>query len=167
MGDLAYPRPENVRGKFGQWVTADMFHISRRIQEIEHGNRLFIQQLDPPVDLGEHHWNFVIVEVDDRGAQHWVTGARELDSRILEHVQMLLTVPYAQRFAEAERLEAKREQAYIDQQLDEALENWGWDFRRQLEHDGFITHRGVSYPKRGVSAARMEPAWRHLAPSQT
>ncbi len=165
MPELIYPRPENVRGKFGQWVTADMFHIARRLQEIEHGNRLFIQSLKPPTRLPDGQvWNFVIVEVDENGTQWWVTPARELDSRVIEHAQMLLNVPFAKRFEAAEKLIAKREQEYIDRQLDEALENWGWDFRKQLAHDGFITHTGHSYPTRRVHPTKAEPTWRLTNP---
>ena len=161
MSDLTYPRPENVRGKFGRWVTADVFHIAERIREIEQGNRLYIQAFDKPQRLPDGQvWNFIVVEVDEGGAEHWVTPARELDSRLIEHVQYLLRVPFKQRYEEAERLIAKREQEEMDRQLDEALEGWGWDMRRQLEHDGFIEHRGRSFPKRGIHAAKMEPAWR-------
>lgn len=167
MSALTYPRPDNVHGKFGRWVTADMFHISQRIREIEDGDRLFIQHLDPPAKVGEHLWNFVIVEVDEGGAQHWVTGVRELDSRVIEHVQMLLRVPFAQRFEEAEKLEAKREQEHIDQQLDQALESWGWDFRRQLAHDGFIAHTGRSYPSRAIHPTKAEPTWRQTSPARS
>lgn len=164
MSDLTYPRPENVRGKFGRWVTADMFHISQRLQEIEQGHRLFIQHLDPPVELEPGKvWNFVIVEVDDNGTEWWVTPVRELDARVIEHVQYLLKVPYSKRFEEAEKLIAKREQDEMDRQLDEALENWGWDFRKQLAHDGFITHTGRSHPTRAIHPTKMEPAWRQTS----
>ena len=162
MPELTYPRPDNVRGKFGRWVTADMFHISERIREIEQGNRLYIQTLDPPAHMPDGQvWNFVVVEVDENGTEWWVTPARELDSRLIEHVQMLLQVPFAQRFEAAEKLIAKQEQEEIDRQLDEALENWGWDFRKQLAHDGFIGHTGRSFPTRAIHPLKMEPAWRH------
>lgn len=160
MSTLTYPRPDNVRGKFGRWVTADMFNISQRIREIEEGQRLYIQALDHPIERGEHVWNFVIVEVDESGTERWVTGVESLDGRVIEHVQMLLRVPFAKRLEEAERLEEKRRQDDIDAQLDNALEDWGWGFRRQLEHDGFIEHRGRSFPKRGVHAVKREPTWR-------
>ncbi len=156
MSAVAYPRPENVKGKFGRWVTADMFHIAQRIQEIEQGDRLFIQEIDPPVRYtpDEEPRHYAIVEIDDAGTQRMVYSTAHLDSRVIEHVQYLLAVPFHIRFAEAEKLEAKHQQEDMDNQLEEALENWGWDFRRQLEHDGFITHRGKSYAKRGVARGR-------------
>jgi hypothetical protein len=95
-----------------------------------------------------------------------VTAVAALDSRVIEHLQMLLRVPFKERFAAAEKLEAKRQQDDLDAQLDKALEDWGWDFRAQLAHDGFITHTGKSFPKRGIHAGQMEPAWRH-APSRS
>lgn len=159
MSELTYPRPDNVRGKFGRWVTADMFHIAQRIQEVSRD--LFIQELDPPVRYNEHdERHYAIIEVDPNTyIERLVTTVAALDARVIDHMQYLLAVPFAQRFEEAEKLEAKRQQEDIDRQLDEALENWGWDFRRQLEHDGFIEHRGISYPKRGV-ALKLQPAWR-------
>lgn len=164
MSALTYPRPANVRGRFGRWVTADMFHISQRIQEVEGGDRLFIQSLDPPARLPDGQvWHFAIVEVDENGTQWWVYGARELDARVVEHVQYLLKVPFRARFEAAEKLEAKRQQEDMDRQLDEALENWGWDFRKQLAHDGFITHTGKSHPTRAIHPTKMEPAWRSHA----
>ena len=165
MAELTYPRPANVRGKFGRWVTADLFHIAQRLQEIEQGNRLFIQAFDGPRRMPDGQiWNFVVVEVDEGGAQWWVTPARELDARLIEHVQYLLKVPFNKRFEEAEKLIAKREQEEMDRQLDEALENWGWDFRKQLAHDGFITHTGRSHPTRAIHPTKAEPSWR-LSPA--
>jgi hypothetical protein len=151
MSDITYPRPDNVRGKFGRWVTADLFHIAQRIQEVD--PRLFIQSLDPPTKWHDQTWNYVIVEVPDgMNTEQWVYGAEALDARVVEHVQYLMTVPFSERFAIAEKLEAKREADEQDRQLEEALENWGYDFRKQLAHDGFITHTGKSYAKRGVAA---------------
>lgn len=159
MSELTYPRPDNVRGKFGQWVTADMFHIAQRLQEVD--KSLFIQQLDPPTKWNDQTWNYAIVEVADGfHTEQWVYGAEALDSRVIEHVEYLLRVPFAERFAAAEALEAKRQKDAEDRELDEALEGWGWDFRKQLEHDGFITHRGTSYAKRGVAfKPRMSQPW--------
>lgn len=150
MSAISYPRPQNVRGRFGSWVTADMFHIAQRIQEV--GDNLYIQHLDPPVTMGDQTWNFAIVEWVPhlQPPERLVYRTEALDARVIQHVEYLLRVPFSKRFAEAEALEEKHRQEDIDRQLDEALENWGWDFRRQLEHDGFITHRGTSYPKRGV-----------------
>lgn len=159
MPEVSYPRPDNVKGKFGRWVTADMFHIAQRLQEIDPS--LFIQSLEKPTHWKDQTWNYTIVEVDAAGTEHWVYGAEALDARVIEHVEYLLSVPFAERFAIAEQLEAKREADDIDNQMEEALENWGWDFRKQLEHDGFISHRGKSYAKRGVAthASKRAALW--------
>lgn len=163
MSEITYPRPDNVRGKFGRWVTADMFHISQRIQEVS--PRLFIQELDPPTVWKDQTWNYVIVEVPEgMHTEQWVYGAAALDARVIEHVEYLLNVPFAKRFEEAEKLEAKREAEDIDNQLEEALENWGWDFRKQLEHDGFINGRGKSYAKSGVRPRGFAPARQDVWP---
>lgn len=156
MSEISYPRPDNVKGKFGRWVTADMFHISQRIQEVSPS--LFIQELDPPTQWKDQTWNYAIVEVDEHGTDRWVYGAEALDARVIEHVEYLLHVPFSERFAEAEKLEANREADDQERQLEEALENWGWDFRKQLEHDGFINDRGKSYPKSGVRPRGFAPA---------
>ena len=153
MSDVSYPRPDNVRGKFGRWVTADMFHIAQRIQEVD--PTLFIQVLDSPMKWADQTWNFIIVEVPETGPlagiECWVYPTEALDGRVIEHVQRMLAVPFDKRFEEAEKLEAKREADDQERQMEEALDGWGWDFRKQLAHDGFISHTGKSYSKRGVA----------------
>lgn len=168
MSDIAYPRPENVRGRYGRWVTADMFHISERIRELDGGDRLYIQHLDPPAEYNPGDFrNFAIVEIVPGmlPPERLVTAVAALDGRVIEHLQYLLRVPFKVRFAEAEKLEKKRQDDELAAELDKALEGWGWDMRKQLAHDGFITHTGKSYAKRGVHATTAETPWRALSHS--
>jgi hypothetical protein len=162
MSDVAYPRPENLRGRFGRWVTADVFNIANRIREVEGGDRLYIQHLDPPVtyiDGDIRHFAIIEYVPEGKPPEQLVTTVSALDSRVIEHMQYLRKVPFKIRFAEAERLEKKRADEDRERQLDEALENWGWDFRRQLAHDGFITTTGVSYPSRAIKPSTAPKLW--------
>jgi hypothetical protein len=77
-----------------------------------------------------------------------------LDGRVLEKMEYLLRVPFDKRFEEAERLEREAEDAIRKEAMEETYEAVGHDIHRQLWHDGFIEHRGTSYPTRGVSQPR-------------
>jgi hypothetical protein len=157
MTDIAYPRPENLRGRFGRWVTADVFNIAKRIREVDGGDRLFIQHLDPPVtyiDGDTRH--FAIIEYVPHGKppEQLVTTVSALDSRVIDHMEFLRRVPFEKRFAEAERLEAKRAEEDKERQLNEAIDGWGWEFRNQLKRNGFIHSTGTSYPTRAIKPTK-------------
>lgn len=149
-GELTLPRPENVRGRFGSFVTADMFHIAERLQEID--KNLFIEAFDNPITMGDQTWNFAIIEwIPSLHKDELVTRVEALDARVIEHVQYLLHVPFEVRFAEAERLEDQRKEDARKAEVEEMYERMGRAFWYQLEHDGFNSGRGVSFPKRGVA----------------
>ncbi len=132
-----------------RYVDGDMFSICGRLAEIS--TRLFILEL---TEQGERAW--AIMEHADDGVERLVLGGiRELDARILEKVQRMQAIPFEHRVAAAEAENAKFEADHHENILETAYERMGGEFRRQLEHDGFITHRGVSYPKyRGPGRAR-------------
>ena len=138
----------NFRQNGNAPLTGDMFNICERIKEID--ANLYIYQLDPPVQLGDRTLNYSIAEVCQDRVERLVMRVEKLDARIIEHMQYLLRVPFEQRFAEAERLTDKFEADHKENELDKLYENLGAPMFRQLEHDGFITHRGRSFPKRGV-----------------
>ena len=132
-----------------RYIDGDMFDICGRLAEID--PRLFIVELsDSEVDGAK----YVIMEHCADGVARMAIPERlkELDARVLERVQYLLHVPFEHRLAAIEAENAKYEADHHENILDEMYEKMGGEFRRQLEHDGFITHRGVSYPKLGVAA---------------
>jgi len=133
----------SVRHRF---IGSDMFDICRRLAHID--RNLFIVQLyDPEVDGA----NYVIMEHGRDGGAYMVMKTDVLDARVLEHAEYLLRVPFDFRFAEMERLEREAEEAIRKEAIEEIVEATGHDIRRQLWHDGFIEHRGISYPTKGVA----------------
>jgi hypothetical protein len=130
-----------------QYVDGDMFDICERLAEID--PRLYIVQLHEDDEA-----NYMIMEHCSDGVQRAVIprGVKELDARVLEQVQYMLHVPFEHRLAAAEAQVEKADADHHEAVLDEMYDKMGGEFRRQLEHDGFITHRGVSYPKLGVAA---------------
>jgi len=149
MDTLALPtRPDNLHGSYGTLVDADVYNICERLKEID--PRLKIHFIDPPIRYGPKVYNFSITEACDDGVERLVFRVEELDARVIQHVQYLLKVPFETRFAKAEAIEAKREEERQEAEHEKLYETMGGPMLRQLEHDGFIEHRGVSYPKRGV-----------------
>jgi hypothetical protein len=131
-----------------RYIDGDMFNICERLAEID--PRLFIVELsDDEVDGAK----YVIMEHCDDGVARMAIPERlkELDARVLERVQYILNVPWEHRLAAIEAENEAYEKAHHEQILDEMYEKMGGQFRWQLEHDGFITHRGVSYAKKGVA----------------
>ena len=126
-----------------RYVDGDMFGICEQLAEIS--PRLYIVELTE-ADKG----CYSIMESCDDGVQRQVIKVQALDGRVLEQVRYLLHVPFEHRLAAIDAENAKHEADHHQAILDETYEKMGGQFRRQLEHDGFITHRGISYPKRGV-----------------
>ena len=128
-----------------RYVDSDMFDICGRLAEIS--PRLYIVELTEADNSA-----YVIMESCDDLVQRQVyklQKGQELDARVITKVQYLLNVPFAHRYAAIEKENAKYEADHHEALLDEAYEKMGGQFRKQLEHDGFITHRGTSYPLRG------------------
>lgn len=149
--DLLLPQPDNVRGKFGSYVTNDMYDIAKRIKEVDPS--LCIQLLDPPVTFGADVYNFAIVELCKDGEERLVYRTAELDGRVPEYLQYLLKVPFAKRFAEAERIEQKHKDDAHEESLDKLYEEMGGPMEIQLERCGF-TQRPISFAKTNPVARR-------------
>lgn len=156
---LILNRPDNVWGRFGQYVTHDVFHIAERLQEIS--PNLFIQALPETQQFGEHMWNFAIIEWVPRATppEQLVYRTEALDGRIIEHVEYLRRVPLSVRLREMERIEEKRKEEDQQRELDELYDRMGRAMWYQLEHDGFNEGRGVSFPKRGIHPTREKKLW--------
>jgi DNA-binding PadR family transcriptional regulator len=70
----------------------------------------------------------------------------ELDARMVEDVQRMLSIPLEVRAQIAEAEVAEAEEDEKQRKIDEMYENVGQRFWNRLERDGFI-QRGVSYHK--------------------
>lgn len=128
-----------------RYIDGDLLDICPRLAEIS--PRLYVVEL---VEGDKAVW--AIMEATDAGSGMLVYKADSLDARVLERVRYMLHVPFDQRLKVIEAENAKYEADHADNLLEQTYERMGGQFRRQLEHDGFIDHRGVSYPKIGVAA---------------
>jgi hypothetical protein len=151
MGEILLPRPDNVRGRFGSYVTSDVFHIAERLQEVD--KRLFIQSLDPPITQFGRTYNFAIVENTPVGEQ-LVMRVQELDARIITSVERMLHIPFSKRFEAAERECERWEAEQQEKALDELYERMGGNMRIQLERCGFTDPWGPKYAPMNKVARR-------------
>ncbi len=127
-----------------RYIEGDVLGICERLAEIS--PRLYLVEL---VEGDRAAW--IVMENCDDGVQRKVNKYQELDQRMLVDVQRMLHIPLEHR-AQAAQDEIDRSNAQLDDDMLEAsYERLGHAFRRQLWHDGFIEHRGVSYPARGVA----------------
>lgn len=127
--------PANVRpgGRFKVTeVTNDLYNIAERIKEIS--PRLFINITE---DQGTGSKAYTIVEETPTGSQV-VFRCNVLDARVLEHVQYLIKVPFAQRFAEAERRAEKYEAEAQEDEMSDLVERIGLPMLRDLKQCGFL-----------------------------
>lgn len=123
-------------------IDSDLFNIADRIREIDPG--LYILSVDRP----DGHW-FVIMQPCADGEDRMALRCKELDARAVERLQYMLHVPFEQRFDEIVRQIDEDEEQQKQDSLDELYEKMGRPMWTQLEHDGFISGRNVSYPKSG------------------
>lgn len=152
MSDLILPNTGAVRGRFGAFVTSDVFHISERLQEVD--KRLFVEAFDEPIEWHGRTYNFAIVEyVPEKQETELVMRVEHLDARVIDRVERMRRIPFAARFAAAEAAEAKWAEEDKQRQLDELYENMGGNMLIQLDRCGFID-RPVSYAKVNKTAQR-------------
>lgn len=150
--ELMTPRPDNVRGRFGQWVTSDVFHIADRLKELD--PHLMVSALDPPVVWAGKTYHFTISEMCRDGVERFVTRAQALDGRVVTSCERMLRVPFEHRFAEAEKEADKWEAEEHERQLDLLYERMGGNMRIQLERCGFTDPWGAKYQPMNKTARR-------------
>lgn len=113
-------------------VTADVYNIAQRLKDLN--PRLRINAI---TDARNGETAFTIIE-DDGDELHVVFRCRRLDARVVEYVRYLLNVPFAKRFAEAEKLQAKWEEEAHEDELDELTERFGLEMQHDLKKNGFV-----------------------------
>lgn len=116
-----------------------MYSLCERIKDISPD--LYINGFVNP----EFPW--IVVERCKDGQDRVVCKVKELDSRLLDYLRKLMSVPLNERLKLIEKNEYELERKQHEDQLDELYERVGRPMWTQLEHDGFI-NRPVSYPKR-------------------
>jgi hypothetical protein len=128
-------------------VTGDLYNIAERLKELHPS--LYINVLEDRRPGAQHPVVYVIMETTDQGIERVVFKCTYLDARVIEHVRYLLGVPFAQRFAEAEKELAKYEADAKETQLDELTEELGLELRHELRRLGFTgTYRAGSTSRR-------------------
>lgn len=124
-------------------VEKDVYDICERIKELS-PNLYILQAMD------NDHCAFIIMEHCKDGVDRLVIKVKELDNRVVVHLQKMLHLPLEERVRIAEKLNYRHEQEAKEEALEDLYERIGGPMRRQLWHDGFIEHRDKSYPKRGI-----------------
>ncbi|WP_281783776.1 hypothetical protein [Sinimarinibacterium flocculans] len=131
-------------------IESDMHRICERIALIS--PNLFIVQLE---DSDARSW--LIMEQTKHGSEELVYKTDELDARVLTKIRYMRSVPLEKRVAKIEaEIEAEKAAAH-ENEMEELYEKMGADFHKQLAHDGFITHTGKSFAKRGVVLNHNKP----------
>lgn len=141
----AAPNNLQFQGK-AHIIDSDVFNICERVKELS--PRLHIIVADPPRPDGK---NFIIMEESKPGDWMCVARYEALDGRIIEDLQRMSAIPLKDRLAQIEKEEKKHEEDSADEALEELYERMGGPMWSQLERDGFIDGRPVSYPKRGIT----------------
>lgn len=155
MGEILLPRPDNVRGQFGSYVTHDVYHIAERLEELARGvnAHLHIESIDPPIEQFGRTYHFAIVEDTQVGPQ-LVMRVKELDARVITACERMLHIPFEKRFQEAEAECERWEAEEKERQLDELYENMGGNMRIMLERCGFTDSWGPRYAPMNKTARR-------------
>lgn len=120
------------------YVESDVYDICHRLAAVS--PNLHLWQLD---EEGERAW---VVTEDVHGHEHKVKMYRELDARMIEDVQRMLSIPLEHRAAAAQAEIDKHAADTKQDAIDEMYERVGQKFWNRLESDGFV-QRGTSYHK--------------------
>jgi hypothetical protein len=120
------------------YVESDVYDIARRLAAVSPNLNLW--QLDEHV---ERAW---VVTETVHGVEHKVKNYAELDARMIDDVQRMLSIPLTHRLAVAQAEIDKAEAQQKQDAIDEMYEKVGQKFWHQLEKDGFV-QRGTSYHK--------------------
>lgn len=150
-GQILLPRPDNVRGRFGSYVTHDVFHIAERLQELD--RNLYVSALETPIQWHGRSYNFTVSEICADGVERFVLRTEALDGRVIERCERMLRIPFETRFAELEKQEATWAKEDREAALDQLYEDMGGEMLIQLDRCGFI-QRPTSFPKRNPTARR-------------
>lgn len=131
-------------------VDSDTFNICERIKrELEGGDRLIITLMR----RGDQHV-FLITEDCDDGVNRLVLKTKELDDRVIQKLYKMRALPLDKRLVAIEESIKAEEAAEEENEMERLYENMGRPMWTQLEKDGFIDGRGVSFPKAGPKRAK-------------
>jgi hypothetical protein len=130
---LITPTPSNIRiahtKKQQAMVDSDLYNIAERVKEID--PRLIIIFHD------REEYPFVVMEQCADGETRYVKRYQELDSRILDDLRHMLSVPFMDRVRVADELEAKRRRE-LEAPDPEVIEWLAHEMRRELIKSNWI-----------------------------
>lgn len=159
MSDLLLPSgtiPSNLHlaeGTRTKLVTNDLFHIADRIREIS--DKLFILELQKETAEGDKFGLAIMEHTTNHGDMLvFRVPIQELDSRVLDRLKYIFTVPLHVRLAILDKERDKWEAEQHENEMEKLWDQMGAPMQWQLEHDGFIEYRGVSYRKMNHTAQR-------------
>lgn len=138
-------RPNNLRLAADvnvEVLDSDVYNICERLKEIS--RELFLV-----VAADDAKAAFIVMEHCADGVDRKVSQYDELDPRILDHIAKMRAIPFEKRIELLEEENRKFEEQQKEDSLDDLYERMGRPMWTQLEHDGFIESRGVSFPKSG------------------
>lgn len=88
---------------------------------------------------------FHIMERADDGVDYLCFKVDELDKRVVDRLKRIANIPFAERYAAAEKEEQEAKAAADEAASEELYERMGGPMYTQLAKDGFIDRR-TSYP---------------------
>lgn len=126
-------------------VDQDLLHIAERVAELSPRLHVWVIESGQGVE-------YAISEFcEDQTERLVFRGLKALDARVIERLRGLMAQTLTDRMANLEHEEWVFKEAERERELEDLYERVGRPMWSQLEHDGF-TQRGISYPKRGVTA---------------
>lgn len=132
-----------------RYIEGDVLNVCERLAEIS--PRLFLVELTEHDSKASGGAAWVVMEMCDDGVARKVQKYQELDQRMLTDVQRMLRIPLEHRAAAAQAEIDAANQKLEDDNIERLYEQLGHAFHRRLWTDGFIEHRGKSYPTKGVA----------------
>lgn len=148
--DLVLPhgtRPSNLHlpaGATATLVDGDVYAICERVREVDPALKVILLE-------GGGKYTYAIVETAKNGEEMLVFRVKELDARVIEKLQRMMSLPLSERLKQLEKEEYKFEADELEKQHNELYEKIGAPMWGDLERCGFI-QRPISYPKVGVAA---------------
>lgn len=158
MSDLLLPNgtiPSNLHLREGtrtRLVTNDLFHIADRIREIS--DKLFILELKQDSQEGAKFGLAIMEHTPTGDSLVFRVPITDLDSRVIDRLRYIFTVPLHTRLAILDKERDKWEAEQHENEMEKLWDQIGGPMQWQLEHDGFIDGRGVSYRKMTRAAQR-------------
>lgn len=123
-------------------IDSDLYDICERVKQIS--PKLRIVQLD-----NNKTAVWMVLELCEDNVERKVLKTDALDGRVLKRLEYIMGVPFEHRYKMLEEENRKYEAQYKEDALDKLYEDMGRPMWTQLERDGFIDGRNVSFPKRG------------------